>query len=82
MQISQPPDKFQFIIPDISALDNSEDDDSSAFDDDDLLEEHDDGGPLKEPEADIPIFGIVQTYLLELKECLSREIDMHKITSP
>jgi len=69
----------EYIVPDISALDSPDDEDSSNFDDDELLQEDPDGLPSKESEADTPISGIVQTYFLELKERLSREITLHKI---
>src|SRR5882762_7797117 len=62
------------IVPNISDLDGPNDDVSSQFDDDDLLGEHNNDMHLKESDAEIPVSGIVQTYLLELKECLSREI--------
>jgi len=38
-----------------------------------------DGFPFKESETDDSISGIVQTYFLELKERLSREITLHKM---
>ena len=55
------------------------DDDSSLFDDDDLLNEPSNDLPSKESEPNVPISGIVQTYFLELKERLSREIALHKM---
>jgi hypothetical protein len=53
--------------------------DEIVFDDDDLLREHSDNLSTNEAEGDVPISGIVQTYFLELKECLTREIALHKM---
>ena len=76
---TQSTDHLEYVIPDISALDSPDNEDSSNFDDDELLQEDPDGLPSKESEADVSIFGIVQTYFLELKEHLSREIALHKM---
>ena len=76
---TQSTDHLEYVIPDISALNSPDDENSYNFDDDELLQEDPDGLPSKESEADTPISGIVQTYFLELKECLSREITLHKM---
>ena len=70
---------LKYVIPDVSTLDSPNDEDSSNFDDDELLQENPDGFPFKESETDDSISGIVQTYFLELKEHLSREITLHKM---
>jgi hypothetical protein len=67
----------EYIIPDVSVLDGPEDE--IVFDDDDLLREHSDNLSTNEAEGDVPISGIVQTYFLELKERLTREIALHKM---
>ena len=75
---TQSTDHLEYVIPDILALDSSNNGDSSNFDDE-LLQEDPDGLPSGESEADVSISGIVQTYFLELKVCLSREIAFHKM---
>ena len=67
----------EYIIPDVSVLDGPEDE--IVFDDDDLLREHSDNLSTNKAEGDMPISGIVQTYFLELKEHLTREIALHKM---
>ena len=62
-----------------SELDSSDDEDDPLFDDDDILSDDSGGEPPTKSDVNVPVSGVVQAYLLHLKERLSREIELHKM---
>jgi hypothetical protein len=70
---------FLSTAPPSLELDSSDDEDDPPFDDDDILSDDSGGEPPTKSEANVPVSGVVQAYLLQLKERLSREIELHKM---